>query len=298
MWYRRKRYAKQLQVLVWKVSYFLAVLELFIQTIKKWTKQQYTRLNQQSIKRVKKWRAKHRNRQKHPKLQSLLLSQHWARRVVQISTRTRNEDERVSRSILKVRIFICEIINIFQELKQNLDEWRQSDLGKTSENPQQLWDSLSNEDSKSKLATEVLMVSFFLCLIENLVTNQFRPSTKCAKIWAHLWYHTMTKWKWWLNCLRSFPLSTLNYSHHIGSGTPRSPSNVDYRRRKSLTLSKRFVSQFEGNRLKVKFRENKETHSRCELWTISSTTIWDALSRIPIWARGNGRLIPTWVFSM
>ena len=34
-------------------------------------------------------------------------------------------------------------------------------MGKTSENPQQLWDSLSNEDSKSKLATEVLMVSFF-----------------------------------------------------------------------------------------------------------------------------------------
>ena len=95
-----------------KFLIFLAVLELFIQTTKKWTKQQYTRLNQQSIKRVKKWRAKHRNRQKHPKLQSLLLSQHWARRVVQISTRTRNEDERVSRSILKVRIFICKIINI------------------------------------------------------------------------------------------------------------------------------------------------------------------------------------------
>ena len=192
MWYRRKRYAKQLQVLVWKVSFFLAVLELFIQTTKKWTKQQYTRLNQQSIKRVKKWRAKHRNRQKHPKLQSLLLSQHWARRVVQISTRTRNEDERVSRSILKVRIFICKIINIFQELKQNLDEWRQSDLGKTSENPQQLWDSLSNEDSKSKLATEVLMVSFFLFLLDFwLRTNSGRRQSVQRS--GHI--HDTTRWQ-------------------------------------------------------------------------------------------------------
>ena len=49
-----------------------------------------------------------------------------------------------------------------EELKQNLDEWRQTDVGKMDD--KQLWNSLSQEDSKSKTATEVLIVSFFLIL--------------------------------------------------------------------------------------------------------------------------------------
>ena len=47
-----------------------------------------------------------------------------------------------------------------EELKQNLDEWRQTDVGKMDQ--KQLWNSLSQEDSKSKTATEVLIVSLKL----------------------------------------------------------------------------------------------------------------------------------------
>merc|ERR1711892_1538251 len=48
-----------------------------------------------------------------------------------------------------------------EELKQNLDEWRQTDVGKMDQ--KQLWNSLSQEDSKSKTATEVLIAIDQMC---------------------------------------------------------------------------------------------------------------------------------------
>ena len=58
---------------------------------------------------------------------------------------------------MKQRRRICFSVNT-DESNQNLDEWRQTDIGKMDD--KQLWNSLSQEDSKSKTATEVLIVSF------------------------------------------------------------------------------------------------------------------------------------------
>ena len=49
-----------------------------------------------------------------------------------------------------------------EELKQNLNEWRETDQGKLAQNPQRLWGSLSEQDSMSSTASEVLkVISYF-----------------------------------------------------------------------------------------------------------------------------------------
>ena len=47
-----------------------------------------------------------------------------------------------------------------EELKQNLNAWRETDQGKLTQNPQRLWGSLSEQDSMSSTAAEVLQVNF------------------------------------------------------------------------------------------------------------------------------------------